>query len=281
MKSILFFLISFFVLTSALNAQLNDYKYIIVPKKFNAFKNENEHQTSTLIKYLFVQNGFDVVYEGDYPEDLKNDLCLGVKVDLEDKSSLFRTRTSLVLKDCELKLVFRTQEGTSKLKEFKASYEEAIRKAFKSVDNIDYNYTPKKDKTKDTLVLNFKNDVKSLDEIPKEKVVTQTTTPDDQSFESKEPVASAVKKNVETELKDSASTTFDEDLLYALKTENGYNLADSDANIAYRLLSTSVDDIFLLDQDGQNGVVFKKDGKWYLESVDKGQKVLKELNIKF
>ena len=42
----------------AVNAQLNDYKYIIVPKKFEEFRSENQYQTSTLIKYYFEENGF-------------------------------------------------------------------------------------------------------------------------------------------------------------------------------------------------------------------------------
>ncbi len=51
-------------------SQLNEYKYIIVPKKFDGFKNENQYQTSTAIKYYFVQQGFNAVYEDALPQDL-------------------------------------------------------------------------------------------------------------------------------------------------------------------------------------------------------------------
>lgn len=281
MKSFVPFVMLFFAFNLGLNAQLNNYKYIIVPKKFEAFKRENQHLTSTLIKYLFVQKGFNTVYEGDYPEDLTKNACLGLKVDLIDDSSFFKTKAGLVLQDCELKTVFSTLQGTSKVKDYQEAYEEAIREAFSSFEMVDYAYAPKEvEKSKDTLVMNFKNDVKSLDGSPKENVVQQTATVEVQSYESKKPVESTVRK-AEKEMTAGTSSSYDANLLYALKTENGYNLTDSNASIKYRLLSTSVENIFLLDQEGKNGVVFKKGDNWYLESAENGQKVLKELNIKF
>ena len=59
MKSkVLYILLFAIVIGNAANAQLNSYKYIIVPKKFEAFKSVNEYQTSTLVKYFFEENGF-------------------------------------------------------------------------------------------------------------------------------------------------------------------------------------------------------------------------------
>ncbi len=275
MRQHVIFLLLFSTFSLGLNAQLNDYKYIIVPKKFDAFNNENEHQTSTLIKYLFTQKGFNAVYEGDYPNDLKNDLCLGLKVDLNDKSSLFKTKTSLVLKDCEFKEVFRTHEGTSKLKDFKETYNEAIREAFTSFDIINYVYKEKPmEKKEGPITVSFKNDVKKLEEDKVKSVTEEKAT---------------LKKDVSIESMDSdiqqkspvGDTEVPSDLLYALRTSTGYNLVDSNAQIKYKLLDTSVDNIFLLNQEGANGVVFFKDGKWYLELSSEGKKEPEELNIKF
>ena len=90
---------------------LDPYKYVIVPKKFEAFKNENQHQTSTLIKFLLTQRGYNTVYEGSLPADLASDRCLGVVANLLDDSSLFATKTSLSFVDCKGKEVFITKEG--------------------------------------------------------------------------------------------------------------------------------------------------------------------------
>ena len=76
----------------AVNAQLNDYKYIIVPKSFSALKSENQYQTSTVMKYLLTQKGFTVVYNDALPEDLANNRCLGLTADLLDESGLFSTK---------------------------------------------------------------------------------------------------------------------------------------------------------------------------------------------
>jgi hypothetical protein len=58
---------------------------------------------------------------------------------------MFVTKASIVLKDCEGNEVYRTQVGSSKEKDFKAAYGEALRKAFKSLTGFTYQYTPKEE----------------------------------------------------------------------------------------------------------------------------------------
>lgn len=276
-----FFLVVFLASSMGMQAQLNDYKYIVVPKKFNAFKNENQHQTSTLIKYLFVNKGYNAVYEDDYPDDLKENPCLGLKVDLIDDSSLFRTKTSLALKNCQSKEIFRTNEGSSKIKDFKEAYNDAIRKAFRSFNLVNYQYQPKdiEVKTDETVTLNFKNDVKSLDEDKKKEpeMVEQKATQEEQSYKSMEPVESEVKKA------DPMATKSKMDLLYAQPIENGYQLVDATPKVKYRILNTSADGVYLVEGDGlANGLMFKKEGKWMLEGTKTdGAQIKKELRIKF
>ncbi|MEM9000369.1 MAG: hypothetical protein AAGB24_08895 [Bacteroidota bacterium] len=267
------------------NAQLNDYKYIVVPKKFGAFKNENQHQTSTLVKYLFVQKGYNVTYEGDYPEDLKEDFCSALWVDLIDNSSLFRTKTILTLRDCELNKVFSTIEGSSKQKEFKVAYNEAIRQAFTSFDRISYKYTPKqKTSSEAPITVSFKNDVKPVEVEPKAGSVEQQATIEEQRFKSSEPVISQMTKNnaegLQSDIPNKSIQSVD--MLYARPLKNGYQLVDATANIKYMLNETSVSNVFLVNQEGINGLVFKKEGKWFLEytSSEKGR-IIQELQVKF
>src|SRR5690606_40364685 len=111
----LFFLGSFYGSTQE---QLNEYKYIIVPKRFDDFKNENQYKTSTLIKYLFEQKGFNAVYDDALPPDLSQNRCLGLLANLKDDSNMFTTKVRIVLKDCNSKEVFITEEGTTKIKEY-------------------------------------------------------------------------------------------------------------------------------------------------------------------
>src|SRR5690554_2545807 len=132
MRKLLFsilFLSSYFGMSQA---ELNNYKYIIVPTKFDAFKLENQYQTSTLIKYLLVENGFNAVYDNALPPDLLVDRCLGLLLGLTDDSSMFTTKVALTLKDCFSKEIYRTKDGSSKEKEYRIAYSEAIKESIKS-----------------------------------------------------------------------------------------------------------------------------------------------------
>ena len=273
-------LVSVFVLVfvGMANAQLNKYKYIIVPKKFDAFKEQNMHQTSTMIKFLFSQEGFTTTYDDLLPEDLASDRCLGLVADLEDNSNLFSTRTTLVLKDCNGAEVFRSIEGRSKIKEFKAAYRESVSNTFAPIKSLGYTYTPKDEKTakkeSKTVTVSFKDDVNSVNKQPDSKVVQQTATQEEQSYKSVEPVASNITKSV-------VSKPAESNVLYAQPTENGYQLVDSSPKVVLKLIKTSVDNIFLIDDDTKNGMVFKKGDKWLLEYADGNGKKQEELNIKF
>ncbi|QCX01089.1 hypothetical protein FGM00_13545 [Aggregatimonas sangjinii] len=312
-----------FILTAffALNAQgqLNDYKYIVVPKRFDGFKKENQYQTSTLVKHLFANNGFNTVYEDALPNDLNANRCLGLRVRLDEKSSMFTTKTKLVLEDCNNQDIFISQEGRSREKDFKLSYNEAITEAFNSIAALDYVYVEKSND--DTVTLGFKNDVKNLKGEPgpeksdnqadRSQSVQQVATEDEQSFKSMEPVASNYEKGarqnpekgqqiatpevqsyedntpVVSQMQKAPNTTGVADemslssALYAQELENGYQLVDSTPKIVMTLTKTSLSDIYAAKSNTQSGIVFRRDGKWLFEYVAGGETVQKELNIKF
>ena len=304
-------LLSVFLLFSYLGwsqGNLNDYKYIIVPKKFEGFKNENEHQTSTLIKYLFTQKGFTVVYDDDLPEDLKQNRCLGLKTILKDDSSMFTTKTVIVLEDCNSDMVFETREGKSRIKEYKESYGEAINLAMNSFNSANYNYVGKTENP-EPIAVSFKNDVKELKEKKskprttedtspakegmvddsKEKtpknvnpMVTQQATTENQLYESKEPEVMEVKKAKEQKMeKLKPKKIAQEDVWYAQALPNGYQLVDSSPKIRMKLLKSSTDKVYMAQSDDHSGMVYQKEGKWIFEYYDGDDLVQKELNIKF
>ncbi len=278
MKSRILLLLIFTVgLGYSASAQLNGYKYIIVPKKFAAFKMENQHQTSTTIKYLFSKKGFNTVYDDQLPEELAGNRCLGLRVELEDNSNMFNTKTTLVLNDCQGIEVYRTTEGRNRIKEYKAAYRAAVIDAFAPIQSMEYVYTPQEEEqTKDKpIIVSFKDDVKSVNEKPTTRVVVQETTTENQSFKSMEPVASNIKKA------DSTTDSKPLNILYAQPTDDGYQLVDSTPKVVLKLIKTSVDNIFLVDHDTKNGMVYKKGDTWFLEYAEGNKKTKKELLIKF
>lgn len=281
-------------------ADLNDYKYIIVPKKFEAFNKTNEHQTSTLIKYLFNGKGFNTVYDDALPNELNSNRCLGLWASLEDESSLFTTKTTIVLTDCNGNEVFRTMEGTSKEKEYKAAYNEATKEAMRSFNSVNYVYTGKAEQ-QEPITVSFKNDVKKLDgqktdknsrlESNKQEVitnknpaVTQVATETTQYYNDKTPVDSQIKK--EQQVKPSFQKLEIKkpnvgDIWYAQATQNGYQLVDSAPKIKMKLLRSSADDVFMAQTDTMNGLVYKQDENWIFEYYEDNQLVQEQLNIKF
>jgi len=277
---VLYILLFAMGVSGAVNAQLNNYKYIIVPKKFEAYKTVNKYQTSTLVKYYFEQNGFNAVYDDALPSDLANERCLGLVADIEDSSSLFATKLNITLKDCNNVEVFRSMEGKSRIKEFNESYKDAIQKAFVSFSGMNYSYVPKtKLKVQDEapVTISFKDDVKTVEEEPAKYVVEQKSTMDEQVYKAIEPKPSNITRAVveKTELPDPSS------VLYAQAIGNGYQLVDSSPKVVLKLEETSMDNVFMTSYNGNNALVFKKNDKWILEYSDNGEKIQKELNIKF
>ena len=283
MKSKLVYVLLFAVgLSTAMHGQLNDYKYIIVPKKFSDFKSENQYQTSTLVKFYFTKNGFNAIYDDEMPLDLAENRCLGLVADLKNNSSLFTTKVSIALKDCHNVEVYRSIEGASKIKEYDEAYKEAIQESFVSFTGMDYKYEPKEPNdiksSENEIIVSFRDDVKTVDDDKmEEKVVEQKATTEEQVYKSVEPKPSNFTKATQTEGGEPISS----DLLYAQPIPTGYQLVDSTPKVVLKLEETSMENVFLTTYQGNNAVVFSKDGKWILEYLENGDKQQKELNIKF
>ncbi len=288
MKNLLLPIFLFSCINAFSQGDLNDYKYIIVPKNFDGFKKENQYKTSTLIKYLFAQNGFNAVYDDALPDELSDSRCLGLLVFLDDQSSMFTTKTSIVLKDCSSKDVFTTLQGRSKEKNYNKAYNDALTEAFESIKALDYVYSPN-DGQSGQLTVSFKNDVKNVEkqEVKKPKnkkedaVITQEATPEKQVYKSKEPVISQIKKGKPSSEEMAKPSKNDLNILYAQEIQNGFQLVDSTPKIRIRMFKSSTPNYYLAQSGNQNGLVYKKDGKWYFEYYVGDDFQIEALNIKF
>ena len=124
--------------------QVNNYKYILIPEKYGFLNEEDAYQLNSLTKFLFNKYGFTALIEGEeLPQDLRENGCLALRTDLVRNSSLFLTKIKVELRDCRGIVVYTSNEGTSKEKDYKRSYQEALRGAFNSIDRLKYKYQPK------------------------------------------------------------------------------------------------------------------------------------------
>ncbi|WP_445381428.1 hypothetical protein [Robiginitalea sp. IMCC43444] len=259
-RSLLFLAFALLQITQA-GAQLDAYKYIIVPTKFDGFKQSNQFNTSTLIKYYFTEAGFNPIYENNLPADLYADRCKGLMTRFIDNSSLFATKVVLSLTDCRGNIVFESIEGSSKLKEFNEAYKEAINEAFISFRGMTYQYTPKATQ-------------KQPEEVEKQAAAPAAVSEGAPSIKEATPM-DAPEKNIAVE-------NITDNAWLAVPIPNGYKLDTGDAQTSMKLLKSSNPDTFMVFIDDQpKGMVYKKDGNWWHEYYEAGELKKKELRIRF
>ena len=230
--------------------KVNNYKFIVVPDQFDFFKQKDEYKTSSLTKFLFKKNGFTVVLNsGTYPKELRENLCKGLKADILDKSSMFKIKVILELRDCNGKLLYTSEEGVSRLKEFKKGFQEAIRNAHASMNDVFY---------KPFLLETISKDKKEF------------------KLEVELPVINNIEESVSVvPINNLAIPT----TLYAQPKENGFQLINSTPTVVFVILKTKVKDVFILKD--KNGVLYKKEGVWIAEFYKNSVLIEKKYQVKF
>ena len=267
--------IACFIVTSVFSqSSLNEYKYVIVPKKFDFLKEQDQYQLNSLTQFLFNKYGFEALFEGDdYPQDLATNRCLALRSNVLKDSGMFKTKLKVELKDCNDKVVYNTEVGESREKDYKTAYNLALRDAFKSIESLNYKYEPN------------------------EKVMALTTpkaiTKSEASKEIQElrQEIQNLKKEAEVEkmaakdIKDKAEAVEESiieggsNILYAQEIENGFQLVDSSPKVIYRIKKTNLNNVFLVENKG--AVIYKNGEDWLVEYYVNN--ILKQdiLNIKF
>jgi len=142
MKKLLIFTFVFIgFISSTFGQDLNSYKYVIVPSSFEFLKEPNQYQLNELTKFLFEKYGFEAYMEDEeLPMELSQTRCKALFADVKNNSGLFLTKLVLVLKDCKNNQVFISEEGTSREKDYKIAYQEALRNAFEPIAALNYKY---------------------------------------------------------------------------------------------------------------------------------------------
>lgn len=126
MKKILFLVV---LLPLTLVAQT-----VIVPNRYAFQKEDNQYQLNMLTKFLLEKQGFKVYMESEAPAELLQNPCDALKADVKNESNMMTSKVQLLLTDCTNKAVFTSQIGKSREKEFKKSYQEALRNALSGAE---------------------------------------------------------------------------------------------------------------------------------------------------
>ncbi len=286
MKTKFFSILISCVFIIGLNAQtnLNNYKYVLVPKKFDFLKEADQYQLNSLTKFLLEKENFTAIFDDkDFPEDLAKDRCLALEANVIDDSGLFKTKLTVQLEDCRKNILFTSRQGDSKEKEYQKAYFESLREAFQSFKTINYEYKPIQNNTP-VSIETAKEPVKEIIPVDEpEKLEAIKDLKPEPKLEPEKPVTPEVPKKEEKDeviKKPKAEPVFVKDdeinVLYAQKIDGGYQLVDSSPKIVMILFSTPKQDVFIVK--GEDAIVFKENGNWFKSKNSTAREIL---NIKF
>jgi hypothetical protein len=228
---------------------INNYKYVLVPEKFSFLKQNDQYSLNSLTKGLLEYKGFTVYFDNtQLPSEVANNRCRALSADLLEKSGMFTTTLTLLLKDCQGNIIFKSKEGKSREKEFKTAYNIALRDAFTSLDQVPYAYNGS---------------------------TNEPTQPTSTTNAPAAPVAPVVAASTIPVTNQPAGT------LYAQAIANGYQLIDTTPKIVLTLLKTSVENYFIAGNATANGIVLKKKEDWFFEYYKDGKLISEKLLVKF
>jgi len=249
MKKYVLLLLLFISFSGYAQQTINNYKYVLVPERFGFLKENDQYGLNSLTKMFLEEKGFTVYLDNaELPAEIANNKCNALNAEVLEKNSMFSTNLTLLLKDCKGNIVFKSAEGKSREKEYRAAYNLALREAFTSLNETRYTYN-------------------GTTNVQEQQTVTATP--------AAAPANKTPAKAAAPEATQSAGT------LYAQPTATGYQLIDTAPKIVLTLFKTSAQDYFIADNGTANGIVLKKGADWFFEYYKNGQLVAEKLLIKF
>lgn len=228
--SILFVFISINNLRS--QSDLDQFKYFIVPTYFNGFDSADKYQLNSLTFFLFEKNNFKILKETDSkPSDLIQNPCIGGLLRLvQHKGGIFKTKVNFDIIDCNNQVVFKSDIGESRKKDFKAAYHEALRNTFECINNEDYSYSS----------------------------VIHSDHP----------------SHI---ISDTIEAYNQNEIYYAQKIPNGYQLVDTKPSIFCKMYETDTENVYLVE--GKSAMIKKENSNWIYSYLNKDGKTEKRIII--
>ena len=249
MKNHLFFLAValFFQLVNGQSTELNNYEYVIVPMEFKFQDSPNQYQINILSRVLLKENGFEVFMDTEErPLELRGNSCKPLFFEVEDTSSFLTISTVIRLKDCYGNVLFESEEGKSKSKEFKKGYQEALRQAFNTLAAVNYN--------KQNSIISNTN----------QKPVENKSSNSSELYPEKK------------------AYKFQGEIYWLVENENnGYTLLSKEGKVNYAELEKADRGSFLFNTNEVNGAAyFDAEGNLLVEYMDKDLNEVKNMTFK-
>ena len=234
---------------------VNDYKAVLIPLKFDFTKIDNQYRLATLSKFNLNKAGFQAYYDNEQVPKENNDRCSLLYFDVVKEKSFLTTKVYITFKDCDRKIIFKSDIGMSKEKDYQLAYTEALNTAFVSVYALQYKYN-----NGGSMVVsgpNLQNVSKGITE------VGSTSEPVKQVVISQNTIVDSSK------------------MLYAQPTATGFQLIDSTPKVMMKVYYTSRKDSFIAIKGNTQGVLITIDNQWFFEYYLNDILISEKVDVKF
>ena len=242
-KGILFLLL--FIASYGFSQSVNNYKSVIIPLKFDFAKTENQYRLATLSKFNLNKAGFEAFYTNEAIAKEFNNRCSLLYFDVVKEKSFLTTKLHVVFKDCNDKIIFQSETGISKEKDFQLAYTEALNKAFVSVFALKYKYN-------------------GIEASSKQQAITVAV-----------PVVAPTKSSNENIDRNNPN------LFYAQPITNGFQLVDSSPKVVMKVFKTSNTNCYIAIKGNTQGVLVAKDNLWFFEYYQNDSLISEKIDVKF
>lgn len=133
-------ILMFFLSFGALGQNtIYDYHYVEVPDQFEFLKGKDQYQVNSLTVFLLKKYGFNAYLTSNMPLYLQKIPCKGLKAEVQSSESFLTTKSYVVFKDCFGNVVFTSESGRSKEKDYRKAYHASVRGAFESIAALNVN----------------------------------------------------------------------------------------------------------------------------------------------
>ncbi len=220
---------------------LNDYNIALIPSRFDFQKQADQHKINSHLKKFLQKYGFAAYLDSDViPAEVAALPCNKLYGNVVDNSNLFMTKVRVELRDCSNHVVFTSDEGSSREKDFEKAYLQALRGAFASFERT-YKFSGGKgsDKTLPTAPDKQKTDVQ-------------------RAGEKEAGTAAAAAKEVKPMQ------------MLVKKRDNGYEITDLSGAHVMNLYRTSNPDVFIAQSGTTAGAFVRVGTEWRWEFYEKG-----------
>jgi hypothetical protein len=290
MKTRILFLM-FFITFYGFSQTVNDYKAVIIPMKYDFQNDENQYRLQTISKVDLQKAGFKAFYADESIPAEFNDRCSLLYIDVKKDSGFLVSKLYVVLKDCFGTVVFKSETGKSREKEYQAAYAEALNLAFESIYALNYQYNGNTNFATKTVPYQSATTTVPVAAVAvtptPEATIPPTSTPATQAVSPSVAVpvtatavatTAAVAASIKEPKTSKGKTT---NLLYAQPTSYGYQLIDSEPKVVMKVYKTSNPNSFMAKKGDVQGALVSKDNQWFFEYYQNDKLISEKIDVKF